>query len=120
VESGSRRLVLVADPLEGRVAIVTGGGGGLAEGICARLASDGAAVAAVDVSREKAERIADQVIAEGGQAMAVEADVSDRSSVEAMVDEVARGLGGWTSSSTTPRSTRGGRGQRSKKWSGTG
>jgi 3-oxoacyl-[acyl-carrier protein] reductase len=84
-------LVLVAGPLEGRVAIVTGGGGGLAEGICARLASDGAAIAAVDVSREKAERVADVVKAAG--AMAVEADISDRRSVEAMADEVARGLG---------------------------
>lgn len=34
----------MAGPLEGRVAIVTGGGGGLAEGICARLARDGAAI----------------------------------------------------------------------------
>jgi 3-oxoacyl-[acyl-carrier protein] reductase len=84
-------LVLVAGPLEGRVAIVTGGGGGLAEGICARLASDGAAIATVDVSREKAERVADVVKATG--AMAVEADISDRRSVEAMADEVARGLG---------------------------
>jgi 3-oxoacyl-[acyl-carrier protein] reductase len=87
-------LVFVAGPLEGRVAIVTGGGGGLAEGICARLASDGAAVAAVDVSREKAERVADQVRASGSRSVAVEADVSDRRSVETMVDEVARGLGG--------------------------
>ena len=60
-------MVFVAGPLEGRVAIVTGGGGGLAEGICARLASDGAAIAAVDVSREKAERVADQVRAKWRQ-----------------------------------------------------
>jgi 3-oxoacyl-[acyl-carrier protein] reductase len=86
-------LVLVAGPLEGRVAIVTGGGGGLAEGICARLASDGAAIAAVDISREKADRVADVVKAAGAGAMAVEADISDRRSVEAMAAEVARWLG---------------------------
>jgi 3-oxoacyl-[acyl-carrier protein] reductase len=86
-------LVLVVGPLEGRVAIVTGGGGGLAEGICSRLASDGAAIAAVDVSREKAERVADVVKAAGAGAMAVETDISDRRSVEAMAAEVARGLG---------------------------
>ena len=80
----------MAGPLEGRVAIVTGGGGGLAEGICARLASDGAAIAAVDVSGEKAERVAGQAKAAGASAVAVEADVSDRRSVEAMADEVAR------------------------------
>jgi NAD(P)-dependent dehydrogenase (short-subunit alcohol dehydrogenase family) len=66
----SRRLVFVAGPLEGRIAIVTGGGGGLAEGICAKLASDGAAVAAVDVSCEKAERVADQVRANGASVVA--------------------------------------------------
>jgi len=73
---------------------VTGGGGGLAEGICARLARDGAAVAAVDISREKAEKVATQVRAAGGRALALQADVSEASSVEAMADEVARELGG--------------------------
>src|SRR4028118_684043 len=53
----------VGGRLEGRVAVVTGGGGGLAEGICARLARDGAAVACADVSQEKAERVAGQVAA---------------------------------------------------------
>jgi hypothetical protein len=48
---------LVEGPLEGRIAIVAG----LTQGIFARLASDGATIAAVDVSREKAERVAGQV-----------------------------------------------------------
>lgn len=91
-EAESRRLVPVAGPLEGRVAFVTGGGGGLAEGICARLAADGASVAAVDVSREKAERVAR--LAEANGAIALEVDVSDRNSVEAAVADVARELGG--------------------------
>ena len=89
-EAESRRLVPVAGPLEGRVAFVTGGGGGLAEGICARLAADGASVAVVDVSREKAERVAGLAEAKGSSAIALEVDVSDRSSVEATVAEVAR------------------------------
>jgi 3-oxoacyl-[acyl-carrier protein] reductase len=84
----------VAGPLEGRVACVTGGGGGLAEGICARLAADGASIAAVDVSREKAERVAGLAEANGARAIALEVDVSDRNSVEATVAEVARELGG--------------------------
>ncbi|MBA2713426.1 MAG: SDR family oxidoreductase [Rubrobacteraceae bacterium] len=84
----------MADPLEGRVALVTGGGGGLAEGICTRLAADGASIAAVDVSREKAERVAGLAEANGASAIALEVDVSDRSSVEATVAGVARELGG--------------------------
>jgi len=87
-------LVLVAGLFEGRVAIVTGGGGGLAEGICARLARDGAAIAVVDVSREKAEKAADKVRVTGASAVAVEADVSDRRSIETMTAEIARDLGG--------------------------
>ena len=85
---------MVAGPLEGRVAVVTGGGGGLAEGICARLTQAGAAVACVDVTGEKAQRVADPLASGGAHAIAVGADVSDRDSVEAMAEEVVGQLGG--------------------------
>ncbi|MEW6635481.1 MAG: glucose 1-dehydrogenase [Actinomycetota bacterium] len=84
----------MAGPLEGRVAIVTGGGGGLAEGICGRLAAAGASVAAVDVSREKAERVAKMASQNGARCLPFEADVSDRASVEAMVEGVVGEFGG--------------------------
>jgi 3-oxoacyl-[acyl-carrier protein] reductase len=80
--------------LEDRVAIVTGGGGGLGEGICGSLAAAGAAVAAVDVAREDAERVAEQVSSNGVRCIALEADVSDRRSTEAMVEKVVGELGG--------------------------
>ena len=80
--------------LEGRVAVVTGGGGGLAEGICARLALDGAAVVCADVSLEKAGRVAGQISEGGGRSLAVEVDVSDKRSVEAMVARVVGEFGG--------------------------
>ena len=58
------------------------------------LAASGAAVAAVDQSREKAERVAQLSSSNGGRCIALEADVSDRTSVEAMVERVISELGG--------------------------
>jgi NAD(P)-dependent dehydrogenase (short-subunit alcohol dehydrogenase family) len=89
---GNREVRRVAGSLEGRVAIVTGGGGGLAEGICATLAASGAAVAAVDRSLEKAERVAQ--LAQSGRCIALEADVSEKASVDAVAQKVISELGG--------------------------
>jgi 3-oxoacyl-[acyl-carrier protein] reductase len=80
--------------LEGRVALVTGAGGGLGEGICSALASSGAAVAAADVVLEKAERVAWNLSRTGARSVAFESDVSDRSSVQETVEHVVGELGG--------------------------
>jgi NAD(P)-dependent dehydrogenase (short-subunit alcohol dehydrogenase family) len=80
--------------LEGRVAVVTGAGGGLGEGECLALAAAGAAVASVEMDERKLRRIIETVEAGGGRALGVQADVSDRSSVEAMAERVATELGG--------------------------
>jgi NAD(P)-dependent dehydrogenase (short-subunit alcohol dehydrogenase family) len=80
--------------LDGRVSIVTGGGGGLGEGICPALAGAGAAVAVVGRTREKLERVAAAVNDAGGRAIAVEADIADPSSVAAMTERVVSEFGG--------------------------
>ena len=83
-----------APGLGGRVAIVTGAGGGLGGGICSALASSGTAVVAVDVEGEKAQRVAEDVSSNGSRCFALEADVSDRSSVEKMAGRVVDEFGG--------------------------
>src|SRR5262249_38356894 len=80
--------------LEGRVAIVTGGGRGIGAAICRVLAREGAAVAVnYSASQEKAEQTARQIAEAGGRALAVRADVRDPEAVKAMVEQVAAAFG---------------------------
>ena len=79
--------------LDGRVALVTGAGGGLGEGICASLAAAGAAVVCADLNADAAEARAASVRSAGGTALAVELDVTDRVAVGAMADTVVTELG---------------------------
>jgi 3-oxoacyl-[acyl-carrier protein] reductase len=85
-----------SDPfgLDGRVAFVTGAGGGLGEGICTSLAAAGAAVACADVVTGRAEKIARGVAEAGGRSLALHADVADRASVEGAVARTVAELGG--------------------------
>ncbi len=71
--------------LDGRVAIVTGGAGGLGGPIVRGLAEAGAAVLVADRDADRAEATASDVRAAGGDAVALHVDVTDETSVEAMV-----------------------------------
>jgi NAD(P)-dependent dehydrogenase (short-subunit alcohol dehydrogenase family) len=63
--------------LEGRVAIVTGGGSGIGEASAMCMAAHGAAVSVVDISEDNAVRVAASITSRGGRALAIHADVSD-------------------------------------------
>ncbi len=74
--------------LDGKVAVVTGGGSGIGEAICIRLAADGARVAVLDIAADAAALTATLV-----DGIAVEADVSNSASVEVARERVESELG---------------------------
>jgi NAD(P)-dependent dehydrogenase (short-subunit alcohol dehydrogenase family) len=76
-----------------RTAIVTGAGSGIGRAIAHRLASDGLAVAILDLDAEAAETVAGEVREKGHDAIAVTVDVSDRAAVDAAVQHVREALG---------------------------
>jgi 3-oxoacyl-[acyl-carrier protein] reductase len=86
--AGRRRREAGVKDLEGRVAVVTGGAGGVGRGIADVLAAEGARVAVVDRDAAAGRAAADALRAAGGEALAVAADVADRRQVEAMAAEV--------------------------------
>lgn len=71
--------------LADKVAIVTGAASGIGKGIARRLAAEGARVVIADLNVEAAKATADEL---GGEAMGVTVDVSDRATVDNMVDQV--------------------------------
>lgn len=80
--------------LSGKVALITGGNGGIGLGMARGLARAGAAIAVVGRNAEKSAAAVAELQALGAKAIAVEADVSKGAAVEKMVAEVASQLGG--------------------------
>lgn len=72
--------------LTGKVALVTGAGRGIGAAIARGLAASGAAVCVNDINPDTAKRTTDEILADGGDAMAWVADVSNKFQVGSMVE----------------------------------
>jgi 3-oxoacyl-[acyl-carrier protein] reductase len=78
----------------GKVAIVTGAGGGIGAAYARGLANEGAAVVVADLDKDNGTRVADGIVAQGGQAHFVPVDVADPASTEDMAAAAIERFGG--------------------------
>lgn len=77
----------------GKSAIITGGAGGIGQAICHKLAEDGAAIVVCDIQLETAEKVAQELIDKGHQAIAVAADISQKTECERVVELTLQAFG---------------------------
>jgi 3-oxoacyl-[acyl-carrier protein] reductase len=80
--------------LGGRVALVTGGARGMGRAHARLLASRGAAVAVADIDADVVQSTAADIVREGGRAVAIAADITQRALAEGLIDRVAAEFGG--------------------------
>lgn len=84
---------MVHENLKGRVAVVTGGGGVLCAGFAKTLAKQGVKVAVLDLNEEAAKKVADEINAEGGTALAVGCNVLETESMQKAREIINKELG---------------------------
>jgi 3-hydroxybutyrate dehydrogenase len=80
--------------LNDKVALVTGAASGIGEQCARKLASDGATVVIADLNLANAQNVAEDIVANGGKAVAVAMDVTSEEAVNAGVTETVNRLGG--------------------------
>lgn len=82
------------DRLNSKVAVVTGAASGIGEGIARMFAREGARVILTDLNTARGTDIADEIVAEGGTARFVRADVTDKETIHALRDAAVEEFGG--------------------------
>ncbi len=84
---------MVNGRLQGKSCVVTGAARGIGKAIAVRLASEGARVAVVDLDIDGAQHVAEEINTSGGEALALQCDVSDRAGVQATIRVVVEAHG---------------------------
>lgn len=79
--------------LQGKVGLITGGGAGIGRATSLMFARDGAKVAVAGRRLETVSETVEMILEQGGEAVAIEADVSDEAAVEAMVQQTVDAFG---------------------------
>lgn len=79
--------------LDNQVVVVTGGGGGIGGATSRYFAKQGAKVAVFDMNLEAADKVAQAIVSQGGQAKAFKCDITDRAMVDAAVQGVIAQMG---------------------------
>ena len=79
--------------ISGKAAVVTGGGSGIGMGLAKELARQGASVAVADIDLANAKKVAGEIRAAGGTAIALHCDVCERSSIAQLKAEANASLG---------------------------
>jgi NAD(P)-dependent dehydrogenase (short-subunit alcohol dehydrogenase family) len=82
------------DDLNGRVAVVTGGGSGIGRGIALALGAEAMTVAVADIQQANAEAVAAEIASAGGRALGIGVDVTSVESLAAAAKEVVAQAGG--------------------------
>jgi NAD(P)-dependent dehydrogenase (short-subunit alcohol dehydrogenase family) len=72
--------------MNGKVAVVTGAGGGIGRAIALQLAAEGAAVVVADLDPTRGRAVSDEINSSGGRAVFVSTDLRDIASIDAMVE----------------------------------
>jgi NAD(P)-dependent dehydrogenase (short-subunit alcohol dehydrogenase family) len=80
--------------LDGRVALVTGAGGGIGAAICRRLSADGAFVVAADINEESAAHVAQEIGNSGRGALGLRLDITKRDQWRLAIAETVKTAGG--------------------------
>jgi NAD(P)-dependent dehydrogenase (short-subunit alcohol dehydrogenase family) len=83
----------MGDRLKDKIAIITGAGRGLGKAFALRFADEGAKLLLPDISLERAQGTAKEIMAKGGDAHAMLADISDEKSCQKIADEVMKRFG---------------------------